>query len=255
MMDNCTPVRIKGREDDVRFSKNSNRVYFRFDTAFLDMNKSRCLNGFPDQKGYCAFDLLSAQKTFTWFAITKAFNGKYPIWANQMDIWSPKISKHKEKYFYSLCFAFALSENRCIVAKFEKDNPISGAPEVLIDNPLSTNNSENFWSIVLQKEIVKTPSHASVLVESIKKMYKTFVSNYCQSGIIRNVGLNEEPYFKYFEYADFLTPNSGLIQIKKFAEINNAGDLNELFKEISEKTKLVKEEIYRILVEDFKYFE
>lgn len=254
-MDNCTPVRIKGRDNDIRFSKNSTRVYFRFDTAFLDVNKAKCLNGFPDQKGYCAFDLISAQKTFTWFAITKVVNGKYPIWANQMDIWSPKISKNQEQYFYSLCFAFAFAENRCVVTKFEKDNPVIGAPEVIVDNPLSPLNPESFWSTILQKQIVKAPSLANDLVEAIRKLYKTFASQYCQSGIIRNIGLHDEPYFKYFEYPDFLTPNSGLIQIKKFAELNNATDLNELFKEISEKTKLVKDEIFRILVDDFKYFE
>lgn len=256
LMDNCTPVRIKAREGDLRFVKaNLTRVYFRFDTAFLDVNKSKCLNGFPDQKGYCAYDLVSAQKTFTWFAITKVVNGKYPTWANQMDIWAPKISKDKEKCFYSLCFAFALSENRCVVTKFERNNPIEGAEEVFIDNSLAPNNPESFWSVYLQNEIDIGDPLAIELVNLIKKLYKVFALTYCQSGIIKNIGLHDEPYFKYFDYADFLTPNSGLIQIRKFAELHNKEDLNEIFKQISEKTKEVKAEIYKMLVDDFKYFD
>jgi hypothetical protein len=52
-----------------------------------------------------------------------------------------------------------------------------------------------------------------------------------------------------------VTPHSGLIQIRKYAEIHNATDLLELFEKISAKTKEVREEIYRLLVEEFGYFE
>ena len=67
--------------------------------------------------------------------------------------------------------------------------------------------------------------------------------------------LQDEPYFKYFDYPDFLTPYSGLVQIRKYAEIHGREDLQDLFKEISVLTKKVKEEIYRLLVEEFRYFE
>ena len=69
------------------------------------------------------------------------------------------------------------------------------------------------------------------------------------------MGLQDEPYFKYFDYADFLTPHSGLIQIKKYAGQENLEDVQQLFTEVSELTKQVKDEIYKLLVEDFKYFE
>ncbi len=254
-MDDCTPVRVKYRDDGRFLAQHEKRVWFRLDNDFKSVNKTKTHNGPPDKYGYCAFNLNSAQKTFSWFAITKVVNGKYPVWANQMDIWAPKIVKEKEAYFYSLCFALVLSENRCVVTKFEKNNPVVGATEVIADNPLSPINPESFWSTILQKEIVKTATLANDLINLINKFYKTFASQYCQSGIIRNIGLHNESYFKYFEYPDFLTQNSGLIQIKKFAELNNATDLNDLSKEISEKTKLVKDEIFQLLVNDFKYFE
>ena len=78
---------------------------------------------------------------------------------------------------------------------------------------------------------------------------------YCSEGIIRNIGLHNEPYFRYFEYPDFMIPNSGIIQIKKYAEVNYRDYLNTLLKEISKKTKEVREEIYQILIIDLRYFE
>jgi hypothetical protein len=46
-----------------------------------------------------------------------------------------------------------------------------------------------------------------------------------------------------------------MILIPKHAEIHGREDLQNLFKEISGLTKKVKEEIYRLLVEEFRYFE
>ena len=67
--------------------------------------------------------------------------------------------------------------------------------------------------------------------------------------------LQDEPYFKYFYYKAFVTPYSGLIQIRKYAEIQNATELLEQFEKISAKTKEVREEIYRLLVGVFGYFQ
>ncbi len=256
-MDNGTPVRINPKKRDKRFrsSETYSTVWFRFDTAFLDVNKSRCTGVTPDQKGYCAYDLSSAQKTFVWYAITKVVSGKYPLWTNQCDLWKPRINNKQEAYFYSLCFAFGLAENRCAVTKFEADNPIEGAPEVFIDNPMSTNNLNSFWNIVLDSEIVARPTKATELVEAIKALYMYWAKEHCKTGILTNVGLKDEPYFKYFAYDDFLTPNSGLIQIKKYADQQLKTDLIRLFDDISAKTKAVKDEIYRLLVDEFKYFE
>ncbi len=52
-----------------------------------------------------------------------------------------------------------------------------------------------------------------------------------------------------------LTPYSGLIQLKKYALNEGLKDIHDLFTEIQELTKKVKEEIYRLLVDEFKYFD
>ncbi|MCK4333413.1 hypothetical protein KAX06_01355 [candidate division WOR-3 bacterium] len=253
-MDDNTPVRVK-QDSCSRMSNKGNRAWFRLDLDFKGMNKTRIQAGCPDNRGYCAYDLNSAKTTFLWFAMTKVLNGRYPVWVNQFDIWAPNIPQQKEKQFYSLCFAFGLAENRCVVTKFEKDNPVEGAPEVFVDNPLCPTNPESFWSTTLDREIVARPKLARELVGLVKELYKKWNQKYCKGQILYSVGLQDEPYFKYFDYKDFLTPYSGLIQIKKYAELKNLEDLLNLFEKISAKTKEVREEIYRLLTEEFAYFE
>lgn len=247
-------VRIK-QDSCNRMSNLADRVWFRLDNVFININQTKTFSGAPDKYGFCAYDLPSAQSTFSWFSITKALNGVYPVWANQYNIWPPQINEDMKKYYYSLCFAFVLSENRCIVTKFEKDNPVEGAPEIFVDNPLCPTNAESFWSLVLDKEIFKESQIAKMLADKIKQLYKHWNQKYCKGQFIYHVGLQDEPYFKYFDYPDFLTPYSGLIQIRKFAEIHTHEDLLVMFKEISLLTKKAKDEIYRLLVDEFKYFE
>jgi hypothetical protein len=225
------------------------------DSVFINLNQTKVFSGPADNRSFCAYDLPSAKSTFSWFAITKALNGVYPLWANQYDIWQPKIKKEVEQYWYSLCYAFVLSENRCVVTKFEKDNPVQGAPEVFVDNPLCPTNKESFWSTTLDKEIISEPPYAKQLVDKIKELYKLWNMNYCKGQYLTNVGLQDEPYFKYFSYPDFLTPHSGLIQIRKYAEKEGKEDLLLLFKDVNELTKGIRKELYRMLVDKFKYFD
>jgi len=163
-MDDATPVRLK-QDTQKRMSLYPDRIWFRLDLDFKGINKTKVFNGAADNRSYCGYDLNSSQVTCSWFAITKSLNGNYPLWANQYDIWAPKIMPELEKYWYSLCFAFVLAENRCVVTKFEKDDPIKGAPEVFVDNPLCPTNPESFWSKTLDKEITSKPDTAKQLVD------------------------------------------------------------------------------------------
>jgi hypothetical protein len=253
-MDDNSPVRLR-QESFNRLSNEPNRVWFRLDTVYLNINQTKTFSGPADNRSYCAYNLESAKVTFCWFALTKAINGQYPIWANQFDIWAPNIKPKFEKYWYALCFAFVLAENRCIVTKFEKDNPVKGTPEVFVDNPLCPANPEAFWATTLDNKVLKEHKLAFELVKKIKELYKHWNLNYCKGQFMQHVGLHNEPYFRFFNYADFLTPYSGLIQIRKYAEINACADLIDFSSEIQVLTKEVREEIYRLLVVEFKYFE
>ena len=254
-LDDCTPVRIKP-SDDFRFNKDhSKRVWFRLDTDFKGVNKSKIFSGPTDNRAYCAYDLNSARKTFLWYGLTKALSGRYPVWANQLDLWVPDVKTSLRKYFYSLCFAFGFANNGCVVTKFEADNPVPGAPEVFVGNPLCPSDPDSFWSGVLNDEIILRPGTASELVASIKALYDLWGRKYCPQPKIEHVGLEEEPYFKYFGYPDFITPYSGLVQIRKYAEMRTAADLNDAINDVKAKTKNVLDTIYHLLIDEFRYFD
>ncbi len=252
-MDDLTPVRLRNDTCD-RLSTRPDAFWFRLDAPFKDSNKSKLFSGPTDNRSYCAYDLMSAQATLTWFSITKAFNGKYPLWANQFNIWNPDIPDHLSGQYYSLCFAFGLAENRCVVTKFEGDNPVVGAPEIFVDNPLCPTLSQSFWATTLGPYIEEQGVQLD-LVDQITELYNHWNINYCRGQVLEFVGLQDEAYFKYFDYPDFLTPYSGLIQIKKYAQIQGDAELLSRFERISSLTKGVREEIYRMMVEDFEYFE
>lgn len=253
-MDDSTPVRLR-IDTCNRLTKQPNRVWFRLDTAFINLNQTRCLNGPADNRSYCAYDLASAQATFLWFGLTKAFNGKYPLWANQFDIWQPNIPAGRAEYLYALCFAFGLAENRCVATTFEADNPVKGAPEVVAGNPLAPLDGEAFWARTLDKHVQKQHGAAFELVQSVKELYRVWNTNYCKGKVLRDVGLDDEPYFRYFSYKSYLTPHSGLIQLRKYGEQQGIAVLNEGFTRIKADAAAVREELYRFLVEECRYFE
>jgi len=126
-------------------------------------------------------------------------------------------------------------------------------------------NKDSFWSTTLDKEIAVSadpsggqtapPDAAKNLVDAVKELYKYWNINNCKGQCLTDVGLKDEPYFKYFSYPDFLTPQSGLIQIRKYAEQEQPVDLLGIFSQISKATKIVKAELYRLLEDGFKYFE
>lgn len=257
LMDDNSLVRIK-QEPSNRLSNKPDRVWFQLRPGLIDINLTKVQSCTPDKYGYTAYTLDSAKATFTWYTITKILNGQYPVWANQYDIWPPSITKAKTAEWDTLCFAFVLSENRCVVTKFEKDNPVVGAPEIFVDNPLCPINRDSFWVTTLQpfidRQKLDKENSAIFLVNQITELFKFWNHNYCKGQYLYNQGLQGEPYFKYFDYPDFLTPYSGLIQIKKYAELHADIELLNRFVDISKTTKAVKQRLYHLLVNDFKYF-
>jgi len=254
LMDNGSPVRIP-RKNDVRFSGTPGQFpWFRFDTAFLDMNKVRCLNAPPDQKGYCAYDLESAKRLFLWFGIAKSLLGDYPLWANQFDIW--KVGNPSMELFL-LCFALGFIENRSVVTVFPENNPLPGEQNVLLDNPFSPNNSDSFWSTVLSPVIDSEQGHelAKQAANAGLEIYQYWNKEVCKGKTIYDIGLKGEPYFAFFDYKDFVTPHSGLIQLKTYATINGDTILEKMLTELSKLSIEIKSRIKDILVNEYKYFE
>lgn len=253
-MDDNTPVRLR-QEPSERLSNECDRVWFMLMSSFSSINLQQIHSGAANSRSYCAYDILSSQALFSWYAISKSIFGRNPLWTNQYEIWQPNIPDNLKTDWFALCYAFGLAENRCVVTKFEADNPVLGAPEVWVDNPMSPNNQDSFYRNTLQAEIKKSKSLAINLTIAIEEFYQFWNLNYTKGQVLENVGLENEAYFKYFDYPNFVTKDSGLVQIKKYADINECADLLEKIVLIQEKTKLVKEAIYNMLIVDFKYFD
>jgi hypothetical protein len=249
-MDDLTPVRIT-QDTCGRLSNKPDRVWFQLRPAFIDINLNKVHNGPPDKYGYCAYDLSSAQATFTWFTLSKILNAGYPIWANQFDLWAPIFSSvEQQQQFYRLCYAYVLAENRCVVTTFEADNPIPGAPEIFVDNPLCPLNTNSFWARIIAPEFFQVPiDEATELVVAIENLYKQWTTVHCQGRFIFYNGLQNETYFKYFSQPDYLTPRAGLIQIKRYAELHAKSDLLDLLRVVSLRTKKVREKLQEFLQE------
>ena len=250
-MDDNTPVRVKD-DNQNRLSNIPDRIWFRLDDPIKDGNKAKCFNGPPDKYGYCAYDLVSAKGLCTWFSIAKSINGRYPLWANQLDIWHPNIKPEHQKRWFSLCFFFVLAENRCLVTKFEKDNPIKETSEIFSDNPLCPTNNNSFWSTLIDKEI--NDISCVSLIKRITDPYHYWDKNFTKGKNIYDDSLKKEAYFKYFDYEPFLSPYSGLIQIKKYAQNHLNVELLNRFDEIDGMKTEIRDKIYEMLVCDLQYF-
>jgi hypothetical protein len=144
-MDNLTPCRIPGRaQADV--------PWFRLDNPFMDYRRARCFSGTPDQKGYYPDpqNLASADQVFIWYAIQKAFaefaDSPYPLWADPLNLWVPVVSAEQALPVRLLTRAIAFADNECVETTFPADNPVHGAPEVVVANPMSPNAADSYWS-------------------------------------------------------------------------------------------------------------
>ena len=136
-----------------------------------------------------------------------------------------------------------------------------GAPEVFVDNPLCPTHTDNFWGNVLapylgSQDLTGFQNLSGLqLIQAIETLYRHWNKEYCKGQYIYNVGLQDEAYFRYFSYADFLTPHSGLIQIRKYSEQEGLADMQAHFATIADLTKQVRARLYALLVEEMRYFE
>lgn len=260
-MDDNTPLRIR-QEPSNRFSNKPDRVWFYLDNRIQKVNLLKCFNGPADNRSFCAYDIDTAKALFSWFTIGKIIAGKYPLWTNMYDIWSPKLTPEWEQAWYAGCFAFVLAENRCIVTKFEANNPVAGAPEIWVGNPLCPTDSDSFWAQSLASYAnakPQTPTELSAatqaVIKKVTEIYRIWNMNYCHGQHIEAHNLAEEAYFRYFDYVPFLTPHSGLIQIRKYTDLEGLADMGSLFTELAANVKALKEALYSVLVGELGYFE
>lgn len=76
-------------------------------------------------------------------------------------------------------------------------------------------------------------------------------NKYSRRQYLRNLELQNESYFKNIDCDDFLTPNNGLIQIRKFAEKHAEVELLNQFALFAKHVNVSR---YELLVGEFGYF-
>lgn len=244
-MDNLTLCRVKKSEFGV--------PWFRLNNQFMDCRKTRCFSGPPDHIGYRANNLSTAKTLFTWFALGRTFasNG-YPMWVNTGELWPIKSPKRLENKLIKIAFAIGFAENECVEAKFPANNPITGAKELSVSNPMTPLSKDSFWSKHMASLIGKGNIESEdKLVRSVEKIFDIWKT------LFKKVPELYVDYKRpYFIGEAILTKNAGLIQIKDYAKEMDSVPLLKAWGEIQSNLKFVKNEFYELLMQKdgFNYF-
>jgi hypothetical protein len=231
-MDDLTPCRVKRSIRE--------KPWFRLNSPFMDIKKNRCFSGPPDQKGFCAADLESAKKLFFWYSLARTFlQHPYPMWIDSDEMWQPMIPIEVEKVVFQTAFAIAYAENECVQTRFPANNPVSGAPELVVNNPLTPLDTQSFWSITMNPFCSSAESsNTTALIKVVDELFAQWKM------IFRNraeVPMGKKPYLLS---AGGLTVGAGIVQIKDYARETNNVSLQQKLAEIQIKLKILKSEFF-----------
>jgi hypothetical protein len=242
-MDDLTPCRVKKSTPD--------RPWFRLNSPLMDIKKTRCLSGPPDQKGYCASNLESAKKLFFWYALARTFvQHPYPMWADSDDMWEPTIPTGMERPVFQAAFAIAYAENECVAARFPSDNPVPGVSELNINNPMTPLNPFSFWSAVLRPYCKSAESAPAKLIETVDSLFRDWKTLF---GSRTEVPLSRKPYLLD---DNGLPVSAGIVQILDYANEAAEPTLLRDWKEIQQALRLAKSDYFNMITsaEGLNYF-
>jgi len=236
-MDNLGLCRIK--------KDPGNFPWFRLNSPFMDVRKTRCLSGPADQKSFYAYDLESAKKVFFWYGLGRVFSSNgYPMWANQLELWPVDLTSKNGVKAIEYSFMIGLVENECIETRFPAGNPIKHATEIISHNPMSPLNPNTFWNSTMN-DLVESSDIESVkkLLKSTKKLFSTW----------KDLFKNKKELIASYEKAYFvgtgkLTTGAGILQIRDFGVETNNQLLNSLYEEVQKDLKILKDEYYEFVV-------
>jgi hypothetical protein len=235
-MDDLTPCRIK--------RSTAGKPWFRLNSQFMDVKKNRCFSGPPTHWGYCAKDLESARRLFVWYGIARTFvHLPYPMWADAEDLWEPQIPIQLEARVFACAAAIVFAENECIETYFPANNPVSGAREVLVQNPLTPVNPDSFWSKTVRPSLNLSASPAGkALVQAVEEVFRTWLG-YLGRRVEIPIGY-EAPY--HID-ARPLTRTAGLVQIRDYAAHYDVAALKEKLSSLQTALRTAKQEFYDVL--------
>jgi hypothetical protein len=235
-MDDLTPCRIK--------RSTLNVPWFYLDSRFMRVSTARCFSGPPDNRGYSAHDLPSAKKTFLWYAVARTFRAcSYPQWVHDEELWVPDIVD--EQAFTNYAFAIGYAENECVETIFPAHNPVHGAPEIHVRNPMTPNNPQSFWKTVMEPAITNRRDTAQSLIQAVNALYKEWATRFV------NIPEIQAPFDKpYFIDKGTLRKTAGILQIRHFAEAMCDEELLALDAKVKELLRATKQEFHDYLTHE-----
>jgi hypothetical protein len=233
-MDNLTPCRVK--------RGNPGKPWFRLNNQFMDIKKNRCFSGPPTHWGYCAEDLVSAQKLFFWYALARTFLQRpYPMWTDADDMWGPSIPPKLEHSVFSQAFAIAFAENECVETYFPANNPVLGTSEVFVSNPMTPLDPNSFWVTVMRPYIGRSASdQVKALLDAVDELFRVW------NGLFHVQHEMAVAYREpYFIDERPLTRTAGITQIRDYAIHNDVKSLLSALTAVQTALKATRDEFYR----------
>jgi hypothetical protein len=242
-MDDLVPCRVKRSVVD--------RPWLNLDARFMAIKKSRCFSGPPTHLGYCASDLESSKRLFFWYALGRTFvQRRYPMWIDADAMWAPSIPADLETHTFQLAFAIAYAENECVETYFPANNPVAGAPELFVRNPMTPVNPDSYWSRVLRPYAQNNASpNVTTLISAVDNLYLEWSKLF--DGQVELPISYEADYFIDRQTA---TMTAGLVQIKDYAVHYNKEGVLEAWRILQTCLKSAKDEFYRLISVDLDYF-
>jgi hypothetical protein len=152
-----------------------------------------------------------ANKVFVWYAMHKVFiEHPFPLKADPFEMWAPLASAELVRLAKAITFA----DNECLELRFPANNPVRGAPQIFVRNPLSPNNPESYWTRHAFTSFSQTSMISDRLVGAVHDLYSSWKTRFrAQSEIVIDV---DRDY--YVGGHAFVNQSSGLLQIKDFIE-------------------------------------
>lgn len=234
-MDDLTPCRIRRSIPD--------KPWFRLNNQFMDFKKNRCFSGPPTNRGYCASDLKTAQRLFFWYSLARTFFRKpYPMWADAEDMWDPSIPSNLECKVFQIALAVGYAENECVETRFPANNPVNGAPELVVRNPMTPLDPQSFWSTEIRPYVYENPPKAvRNLVTAVNELFNGWQELFRKR---RSLQISPKPYL--LDNAA-LGIGSGIVQIKDYAAEADDKNLLDKIARIQELLKTAKDYFWELI--------
>ncbi|MGC2162676.1 MAG: hypothetical protein WA634_12250 [Silvibacterium sp.] len=126
-------------------------------------------------------------------------------------MWELTILKKLKRTVFQTAIAIGYAENECVETSFPANNPIAGAPEIVVSNPLTPLAKDSFWTKALKPYCSDAPVTVKKLIRCVDDVFKEWGSLIHQKG---ELFVSDKPYL----LGNYPLPlGSGLIQIGDYA--------------------------------------